>query len=169
MLTMTWWTVPKTSTNKAAGGRNCLRQEVAKRRGIIWELWWGLQVELAFLSRTFLIFPSSRNAHCFWLVICSVLILVSLVLRIVAMARTKFWKQASFWEANRLPGQIALPTKMSNVTVSWRPAYKVQFSMTFLKQGEEEVEAPKAVVPTPVENTKVQDSADEDAETATLI
>lgn len=99
----------------------------------------------------------------------SVLILISLILRILAIARTQFWKQASFWEKNRLPGQIALPTQ--NVNVTWRPAYKVQFSMTFLKQEQEEAEAEAAegVESTPVENTKAQKDADEEAETATLI
>lgn len=95
--------------------------------------------------------------------------MISLVLRIVAMARTKFWEKVSFWEKNRLPGQIALPTNKVNVT--WRPAYKVQFSMTFLReeQGETEAEALETAEPTPAENTKVQKDADEEVETATLI
>ncbi|CAG8954731.1 hypothetical protein HYFRA_00004654 [Hymenoscyphus fraxineus] len=78
-------------------------------------------------------------------ILIGILILVSLLLRLVAVARTRFWEQLSFWEMNRLPGQIALSTQTPSSKVTWIPSYKLQFSVSLLKQGPEDVEAPNAV------------------------
>ncbi|CAG8979455.1 hypothetical protein HYALB_00010648 [Hymenoscyphus albidus] len=100
-------------------------------------------------------------------ILIGILILVSLLLRLVAVARTRFWEKISFWEMNRLPGQIALSTQTPISKVTWRPSYKLQFSVALLKQGPEDVEAPMAVDAPAQSKTPV--AAGEGTEAANLI